>query len=74
MFDLIIRNGNVIDGTGGPPQRVDVGIAGDRITALDDLAAAGANSLLDAQGLAVTPGFIDAHSHSDTYLLIEPDA
>ena len=74
MFDLIIQNGNVIDGTGGAARRVDVGITGERIAAIDDLSAAEAKATLDAQGLAVTPGFIDAHAHSDTYLLIEPDA
>ena len=74
MFDLIIQNGNVIDGTGKPAQRIDIGITGDRITALDDLSAAEAKAVIHAQGLTVTPGFIDAHAHSDTYLLIEPDA
>jgi len=53
---------------------MDVGITGDRIAALDDLSKAEAKSTLDAQGLVVAPGFIDAHSHSDAYLLIEPDA
>ena len=74
MFDLIIKNGNVIDGTGKPARCVDVGIRGDRITALDDLSVAEAKAMIDAQGLTVAPGFIDAHAHSDTYLLIEPDA
>ncbi|MCL1919832.1 MAG: D-aminoacylase [Kiritimatiellaeota bacterium] len=74
MFDLIITNGNVIDGTGAVSRRVDVGITGDRVTALGDLSAAETSVTLDAQGLIVAPGFIDAHAHSDTYLLIEPDA
>ena len=74
MFDLIVQNGLVVDGTGGPARRADIGITGDRITAIGDLSAAEAEATLDAQGLAVAPGFIDAHAHSDTYLLIEPDA
>jgi N-acyl-D-aspartate/D-glutamate deacylase len=73
-FDLIIRGGRVVDGTGAPERRADVGVAGDRIEAVGDLAGARAPREIDAAGLVVAPGFIDAHAHSDAYLLLEPDA
>lgn len=74
MFDFIIQNGLVVDGTGAPAQRVDIAVSGERIVAMGDLSSAQATATLDAKGQLVTPGFIDAHAHSDTYLLIEPDA
>ncbi|MEI8243533.1 MAG: D-aminoacylase [bacterium] len=73
-FDLIIRNGTVLDGTGAPGRQADVGVRGDRIAAVGALAAASAVRVVDAAGWVVSPGFIDAHSHSDTFFLIEPDA
>ena len=73
-FDLIIRGGRIVDGTGAPERRADVGVAGDVIAALDDLSPASAAREIDASGCVVAPGFIDAHAHSDAYLLIEPDA
>jgi N-acyl-D-amino-acid deacylase len=63
-FDVLIRGGQVIDGTGTPARRADVGITGDRITAVGDLTAATATTVLDAAGKFVTPGFIDVHSHA----------
>jgi len=75
MFDLIIENAEIIDGRGGSPYRGDIGINGERITELGgSLERAQAERRIDAYDLTVTPGFIDAHSHSDTYLLIEPYA
>jgi N-acyl-D-amino-acid deacylase len=73
-FDLIIRGGRVVDGTGAPERRADVGVAGDRIAAVGDLAGAAGLRELEAAGCVVAPGFIDAHAHSDAYLLLEPDA
>jgi N-acyl-D-aspartate/D-glutamate deacylase len=73
-FDLIIRGGRVVDGTGAPERRADVGVAGDRIAVIGDLADAVAPRVIDAAGCVVAPGFIDAHAHSDAYLLLEPDA
>jgi N-acyl-D-amino-acid deacylase len=73
-FDILIRNGLVCDGTGAPAWTGDVAISGDRIAAVGHLDGACAAQVVDAAGLVVAPGFIDAHSHSDTYLLLEPDA
>ncbi|WP_074041593.1 N-acyl-D-amino-acid deacylase family protein [Kiritimatiella glycovorans] len=74
-FDLLIAGGRVIDGTGGASFRGDVGIRGDRITSIaPDLSAANAAQKIDASGRQICPGLIDAHSHSDTYLLLDPRA
>ena len=72
MFDLKIINGMVYDGLGGAPQKQDIGINGDTIADIGDLSVAEARETIDAAGCAVTPGFIDTHTHSDTYLLLEP--
>ncbi len=74
MFDLLIRGGTVVDGTGAAARVADVGVRQDRIAAIGDLSAAEAQRRIDAAGWVVAPGFIDAHAHSDAYLLLEPDA
>ena len=63
-FDVLIRNGRVMDGTGNPWLRADIGITGDRIAAVGTLAAATAARTLDARDRIVAPGFIDVHSHA----------
>ena len=63
VFDVIIENGLLVDGGGGPARKVDVGVAGGRIVALDDLSAGTAERRVDAAGLVVSPGFIDLHTH-----------
>jgi N-acyl-D-amino-acid deacylase len=73
-FDLLIKNGTMLDGTGAEVVRADVGICGERIAVIGDLSKAEASQTIDATGQFVCPGFIDTHSHSDAYLLIEPRA
>jgi N-acyl-D-amino-acid deacylase len=72
MFDYLIRNGRVVDGSGLPWFAADVGITGDRITAVGKLAKASAKQTIDAGGRVVCPGFIDAHVHGDLPLLADP--
>lgn len=72
-FNLILRGGTVYDGTGDEPFNADIGITGDRISALGDLSTATANDEIDASGMAVSPGFIDVHSHDDFHVLSSPD-
>ena len=73
-YDLIVRGGDVIDGSGQPARRADVGIAGDRITAIGDLSSAAAGRVIDASGLMVAPGFIDVQGQSGTTLLADGNA
>ncbi len=67
-FDILIKNGTVLDGTGNPGVLVDIGILGETITAVGSLANASAGEVIDAQGMHVVPGFIDMHSHADRSL------
>lgn len=71
-FDLILKSGRVIDGSGAPPFRADVGVVGESIAAVGNLAAATAETVLDVANHYVTPGFIDAHVHGDLMLLTDP--
>ena len=70
-FDVVIHGGTVYDGTGGPARLTDVGLRGDRIAAVGDLAAATAGRRVDAGGLAVAPGFINMLSWSTDSLLVD---
>jgi N-acyl-D-amino-acid deacylase len=70
-FDLIVRSGTVVDGTGGPSVIADVGISGGVIKEIGDLSAVAAADEIDATGLIVTPGFIDVHSHADLTVAID---
>jgi N-acyl-D-amino-acid deacylase len=63
-FDILIRNGRVLDGTGNPWYRADIGITGDRIRAMGRLPDATAKTVIDAADRYVAPGFIDVHSHA----------
>ncbi len=74
MFDYLLVNGRVIDGTGKPPFFADVGIQGDRIAAIGQLFHAPAKHRIDAMGKFIVPGFIDIHTHYDLALLVHPDA
>ncbi|MGH2351750.1 MAG: N-acyl-D-amino-acid deacylase family protein, partial [Chloroflexota bacterium] len=73
-MDVVLAGGLVVDGSGAPAYRADVGIDGGRITAIGDLAAAEAAVRLDAMGCVVAPGFVDPHTHSDLALLLNPEA
>lgn len=63
-YDLILTGGEVHDGLGSPGRAADVGILGDRIAGVGDLSGARADEWIDVSGLAVTPGFVDIHSHA----------
>ena len=71
--DILIAGGVVIDGSGEPRRRGDVAVTGERIVALGDLGHMEAGVEIDAAGLIVAPGFIDAHTHDDRAVLSGPD-
>src|SRR5215212_3501456 len=73
MYDILIRGGTVYDCSGKAPVEADIAIADGRIAEIGRIAGE-AKQVIDASGLAVTPGFIDIHSHSDYTLLIDPRA
>lgn len=73
MYDLLVRGGKVIDGTGGPWQRADVAIRGDRIVGVGRFRPSEAGRVVDVDGLWLVPGLIDAHVHSDILLLTDPE-
>ncbi|HYZ01550.1 MAG TPA: amidohydrolase family protein, partial [Candidatus Binatia bacterium] len=72
-FDVLVRGGAVWDGLGGPPAHADVGVTGGRIEEVGDLSAATGAVEVDAGGLAVAPGFIDTHTHSDMVWGLGPE-
>ncbi len=71
-FDIIIRGGSVLDGSGAAAVRADVGIVEDRIRSVGDLSEASADRVIEADELRVAPGFIDIHTHSDISALYDP--
>lgn len=72
MFDYLLRGGRIVDGTGTPWFKADVGLRGERIAAIGQLSAATARVVLDVEGLVVSPGFVDTHVHGDLALLVDP--
>ena len=73
QFDLLIKNGLLIDGTGNPYYKADIGIAAEQIIRIDkNINPTGAQRIINADSLIVAPGFFDTHSHDDLYLLINP--
>jgi len=73
-YDLVIVNGSIVDGTGNPWYRADVGIKNGRIAAIGTLGRGAGASIIDAAGKVVAPGFIDLHTHSDIPLLVDGTA
>jgi N-acyl-D-amino-acid deacylase len=71
-FDVIIKGGTVYDGSGRRPVKADVGIKDDRIVAVENLSRANAATIVDATGLAVSPGFINMLAHSESSLIVDP--
>jgi len=74
MFDILIKDGLIIDGTTNPGFRADIGLRDGKINRIRNLAKAEASQTINAQDHVVSPGFIDTHSHSDLMLLVEPEA
>ena len=64
-FEVLIRGGRVVDGTGAPARAADIGISNGRIAAVGTLATATATTVVDASGQVISPGFIDVHTHAD---------
>ena len=73
-FDLVLANGTLVDGLGGPRRRSDVGVRAGRVTALGDLSGADTLQRIDVAGRIVAPGFVDIHAHSDFTVLSDPRA
>jgi N-acyl-D-amino-acid deacylase len=71
-YDVVIRGGDLVDGTGAPRRRADLGIRGDTIASVGDLSSATAALVIDARGLVVAPGFIDLLGMSEGSVLIDP--
>jgi N-acyl-D-amino-acid deacylase len=73
VLDVLIRHGQLIDGTGNPWVRADVAIVDGRVASIGYLRAESARRIIDASGLYVCPGFVDMHAHSDVQLLAQPE-
>jgi N-acyl-D-amino-acid deacylase len=73
-YDLLVKNGRIIDGSGRPGYIADLAIKGDRIVRIGSLKGSTATRVIDARGMVVSPGFIDMLGQSETYVLIDPRA
>ena len=73
-YDLVFRGATVFDGTGAPGREADVAVRGTRIAAIAARLPRRGRTEIDAKGLALTPGFIDIHSHGDNTLVSDPNA
>src|SRR3954454_13510852 len=72
-MDLVFRGGKVIDGTGAPARSADVGIEGDRIVAVGDITSTNGAEVVDLDGLGLSPGFVDIHTHYDHQITWDGD-
>ncbi|CAB1055491.1 N-acyl-D-amino-acid deacylase (EC [Olavius sp. associated proteobacterium Delta 1] len=72
MYELVIKNGKIIDGSGNPWRAADVAVADGRIARIDQIGDAHTDRIIDASGKFVCPGFVDGHSHSDLLILDNP--
>ncbi len=73
-FDLLVAGGTVYDGMGGPPVEADIGLAAGVVKKIGRIPAARARAVIDARGMAVSPGFIDVHEHTGTEIVVNPRA
>ena len=71
MLEIVLEGGTIYDGSGGKPYVADLGLGDGKILEIGNLAEAKANERVSADGLAVTPGFVDLHTHSDFTLLVD---
>ena len=72
-FDLIIKNGILVDGTGKAKRIADIGIRGEKIVSIGNIINYPDSDCIDATDCIVAPGFIDIHSHSDFFWLVSPE-
>lgn len=72
MFDILVKNGFIVDGSGNPWFKADLAVKDGKIGKVVRIATSKADEIIDASGLIVSPGFIDMHSHSDFFLLVNP--
>lgn len=72
MYDVLIVNGTIVDGTGNEAYQADLAVMGDKIVKIGDLKGAEAHRVVDAKGKYITPGFIDPHTHTDLSVLFNP--
>ena len=72
-FDLLIKNGTVVDGSGSPRYQADVGISDGKIVSIGELSSGDAQQVIDAEGKIVAPGIVDTHTHYDAQIFRDPD-
>jgi len=73
-FDIVIKNGRIVDGTGNPWFEGDIGISGDRIKKIGRISSERGKTIIEASGKIVSPGFIDIHSHGERQILVDRTA
>jgi N-acyl-D-aspartate/D-glutamate deacylase len=73
-YDIVIADALVFDGQGGPPAKADIGVVGETIQTIGKIKRSRGNLVIGAKGLAVSPGFIDVHDHTDVSLIVNPKA